>query len=51
LKLEQQHRLLVQSDTGSLVAKGAGLRYNLLLGLLVGISRGALATHERGQSR
>src|ERR1035437_4838625 len=47
LKLEQQHGLLVQRDTGSLVAKGAGLRYNLLLGLLVGGSRGAPPTHER----
>src|ERR1035437_10997303 len=46
LKLEQQHGLLVQRNTGSLVAKGAGLRYNLLLGLLVGSSRGALTTHE-----
>src|ERR1039458_2827635 len=42
LKTEQGHRLVVQRNAGNLVAKGAGLGYNLLLGLLVGTGRGAL---------
>src|ERR1039458_8547846 len=46
LKTEQGHSLVVQRNAGRLVAKGFGLRYDVLLGLLVGAGRGALTTHE-----